>query len=69
MRIRDKKVPCFTCKDRNIDCHSGCAEYMAYFLKKRENDDKKIKDTDFFEYKKKVIEKAVRRKRNSEIGK
>lgn len=39
------------------------------FLKKRENDDKKIKETDFFEYKKKVIEKAVRRKRNSEIGK
>lgn len=68
MNIRDKQVPCFGCRHRTWDCHSKCTDYMEYYIKNRENDVEKMKD-EFYEYKKIVIGKAVKKKRNSLINK
>ena len=68
MKIRDKNVLCFGCNNRAFDCHSKCTDYMEYYIKNRENDVEKMKD-EFYEYKKKVIGKAVKKKRNSLINK
>lgn len=69
MRIRDKNVPCFGCNNREFDCHSKCPDYMEYFISNQEQNENKLKETEFFDYKKKIIDKAVKKKRHSLINK
>lgn len=42
---------------------------MEYFISNQEQNENKFKETEFFDYKKKIIDKAVKKKRHSLINK
>lgn len=59
------KSPCLNCNKRKIDCHSKCTDYIAYHLYNQHRNQiihkNKIKDTDFKDFKTKILNKEKKR--------
>lgn len=58
--------PCFNCKNRKLNCHSTCTDYIAYHLyndhRNKVIHKNKMKDVDFTDFKTRVVHKEKKRK-------